>query len=218
MKNRYSSELMNKGIFMNSKGIFGLLILIILTFFLVSSINAADNKTIVSDNNANENYNLQFNQSYEPSVVHKDDVVEVYLHVKNVGQDTYHNLSILYPLPQGLNLLIFPVEYDNSTWFIDTLYPGEDDLLTLVCVPTIAGKTYEFTAGVGSQTIMNSTMDMYVEGENTNSSNGTDIFDGGVIKAVGSVNNSDLSLKQTANPILVLLFAIIFIPFIRIKY
>ena len=92
MKNRYSFELMKKGIIMNSKGIFGLLILIILTLFLVSSINAADNKTIVSDNNANENYNLQFNQSYEPSVVHKDDVVEVYLNVKNVGQDTYHNL------------------------------------------------------------------------------------------------------------------------------
>lgn len=202
---------------MNSKSIFGLLSLIILTLFLVSNINAADNETIISDNNANENYNIEFNQSYEPSVVHKGDIVDVYLHVKNVGQDTYHNLSIVYPLPQGLNLLIFPSEYDNRTWFIDTLYPGEDDLLTLVCIPTVADKTYEFTVGIDSQTLINSTMDLYVEGE-TNSSNNTDIFDGGAIKAVDAINNSDLSLKETANPIFVLLFAIIFIPFIRIKY
>ena len=91
-------------------------------------------------------------------------------------------------------------------------------MLTLVCVPTIANKVYEFNAGIGSQTLLNSTMDIYVEGENTNSSNNTDIFDGGAIKALDSINNSDLSLKETANPILVLLFAIIFIPFIRIKY
>lgn len=218
MKNRYLIDLLKKGIIMNYKSIFGILLLITLTLFLVSSINAADNETVILDNNANEDYNLEFNQSYDPSVVHKGDIFEVYLHVRNVGQDTYHNLSILYPLPQGLNLLIFPVEYDNSTWFIDTLYPGEDDMLTLVCVPTIAGKVYEFNAGIGSQTLLNSTMDIYVEGENTNSSNNTDIFDGGAIKALNSINNSDLSLKETANPILVLLFAIIFIPFIRIKY
>ena len=71
---------------------------------------------------------------------------------------------------------------------------------------------------VSADGISKITMDIYVEGENTNSSNNTDIFDGGAIKALDSINNSDLSLKETANPILVLLFAIIFIPFIRIKY
>lgn len=202
---------------MSSKNIFLVLILIVLTLFLVDSVSASDNDTANDDIASYEDsviVNLDFEQSYNPETVNKGDVFEVYLSVKNTGSETYRNLSINYPLPPGLDVLIYPSEYkDNSVWVIDSLYPNETNSLTLICSALISNTTYEFTAGVGNESV--GTMDVYCQPENVvPDNNSTDTSHCGLIKSL----NEGHSLKDTANPILLLLFTIIFIPYIRLKY
>ncbi|MBR6024428.1 MAG: hypothetical protein IK044_05640 [Methanobrevibacter sp.] len=203
---------------MNSKNIFLALILIVIALALVSNVSAADNGT------ANDNItqyedsivtNLDFEQSSEPSVVNKGDIFEARLSVTNIGSETYHNLTIYYPLPAGLEVLIYPVEYQNdSMWVIDTLYPNETNYLTLICSALISNTTYVFTASVDNETV--STTDVYCQPDIVppDNNNTSDISHEGLIKSISEGN----SLKETANPILLLLFTIIFIPFIRLKY
>ena len=206
---------------MNSKNIFLALALILIALFLIGNVSATDNVT-VNDYLESDDIvtNLEFEQNYNPSTVTKGDVFDVYLNVKNVGPNTYHNLTISYPLPEGLDVLIFPVEYkDNSIWIIDVLYPDTSNRLTLVCSPLISNTTYEFTVGVGNQSV--STMNVYCQPDpvipddnGTDTSNTTDNSYTGLIKSIAEGK----TLKNTANPILLLLFTIIFIPFIRLKY
>ena len=205
---------------MNSKNILlALIITAFALFLLVSSVSAVDNGT-VNDNNVfygdNAVEDLEFEQTYEPEIIHKDDIFESHLAVKNVGSKTYHNLTINYPLPEGLEVLICPVEYQNSSvWVIDTLYPNETNSLTLVCSALVANTTYEFSASVGNESV--TTMDVYCQPEETivpDDYNNTHSSSSGLIKSV----TEGKSLEETANPIFLLLFTIIFIPYIRLKY
>ena len=80
----------------------------------------------------------------------------------------------------------------------------------------VSNTTYEFTASLGNESV--TTMDVYCPGENIipddDGGNNTDSSSSGLIKSVTEGKN----LKDTANPILLLLFTIIFIPYIRLKY
>lgn len=211
---------------MNSKIILLSLFISVFALFVISSVCAIDNETILQDNSSQVdeiNSDLEFNQDYSQNIVQKNEIFEVYLSVKNNGLDTFHNLSIYYPLPEGLKLLIFPKEYDGQSWFIDTLYPSETTTLTLICEPLIANTTYDFVVSYGGTEI--SEMNIYCE-----PSKDSDIIpdnpipdnpipdDYGMINALKSVNSDNTELKDTANPIFLLLFTLIFIPYIRIKY
>lgn len=202
---------------MNSKNIFLALILIAFALVIASNVSAADNGTANGTIVSHEDSiitNLDFEQSSEPSVVNKGDIFEAHLSVTNIGSETYHNLTIYYPLPPGLDVLIYPVEYKNdSIWVIDTLYPNETNYLTLICSALVSNTTYEFTASVGNESV--GTMDVYCQPEIVIPvNNSTDVSHDGLIESLSEGN----TLKETANPILLLLFTIIFIPFIRLKY
>lgn len=203
---------------MNSKKIFLALALIAISLFLIGSVSATDNDTVNDDSSSYDDNivtNLEFEQSYDPYTVNKDDTFEVYLNVKNVGPETYHNLTIYYPTPEGLNVLIYPSEYrDYSVWVIDTLYPNETNCLTLICTALIPNTTYEFTASVGNQTV--TAIDVYCQPDPIVPDDNctTDTSHEGLIKSVAEAK----TLAKTANPILLMLFTIIFIPFIRLKY
>ena len=135
---------------MNSRFILLSFALIFSTLFLIGGVSAKDNVTILSDNNLdNDVLNLELNQNYTPDSINKGQLFDLYLSVKNKGSDPYHNLTILYNLPKGLELVLWPDEYsNNSTWNIDTLYPGETNTLTLVCLPMYSNYTYELTASI----------------------------------------------------------------------
>lgn len=204
---------------MNFKNIFLVVIITVLALFLISNVNAVDNNTADNDIELYEDAvstDLEFEQTSDSQVVNKGDIFETHLSVKNVGSKTYNNLTINYPLPAGLELIISPVEYQNDLWVIDTLYPNETNYLTLVCVALVSNTTYEFTASLGNESV--TTMDVYCPGENIipddDGGNNTDSSSSGLIKSVTEGKN----LKDTANPILLLLFTIIFIPYIRLKY
>ena len=209
---------------MRSKNILFALLMIILALMLVSTVNALDNDTVLDDNkpHAISDYpDLVFEQSYDPKVVYKDNVFEVLLSVRNTGQNTYHNVSIFYPLPDGLELMIWPSEYENSVWLIDTLYPGELNTLTLVCIPKIANTTYEFQAIVDGETVAD--MEIYCEEAPEPEPEPVPPFDpdshgGGAVDIVKSAATNGISLHDAGNPIFLLLFMIIFIPYIRLKY
>ena len=203
---------------MTFKRILFAFVLIVLALFVITNISAADNDTVTNNNTVvgvDDSSNLQFEQSYNPPTVTKGNILEVYLAVKNIGSETYNNLTILYPLPKGLEVLIHPSEYkDNSVWTIDSLYPNETNTLTLVCVPTVSNVTFEFTASVDGGNV--STMDIYCQ-PSKNPDVGPGNGSGGMVDAIGSVSSNG-SLKDAGNPIFLLLFTLIFIPYIRIKY
>ena len=203
---------------MNSKNIFLALAITVFALFLIDNVSAVDNGT-VNDNIVSYGdstvTDLEFEQSHDPQIVNKDDIFEAHLSVKNVGPKTLNNLTINYPLPPGLEVIISPVEYqNNSVWVIDTLYPNETNYLTLVCVALVSNTTYEFTASVGNESA--TTMDVYCQPENSipDDNNTGDASSSGLIKSV----TEGKTLKDTANPILLLLFTIIFIPYIRLRY
>ena len=209
---------------MNSKNILFSFLILVLALIIVSAANAIDNETVLDDNtqqDVSKYPDLKFEQSYDPTIVHIEDVFEVYLNVHNTGLNTYHNLTVLYPLPNGLELLVYPPEYtNNSIWAIDTLYPNELSTLTLVCLPKIANTTYEFAASVDGQTVTE--MDIYCEDAPIPDVDPDYPSDGGggMVDAVKSMadNPNGINLKDTANPIFLLLFTIIFIPYIRLRY
>ena len=201
---------------MASKNILFFCLIIVFALLLVSTASAIDNDTVLGDNNPqsiSDYSDLKFNQSYTPTTVYKQEIFEVFLSVENTGSRTYHNLSILYPLPNGVELMMYPSEYENnSVWIIDSLYPGERNTLTLVCIPTIANTTYEFEANVGGQTVT----DLGVFCEPQEESGADSHYDDGVVNYLDNINKTNL--KEAANPIFLLLFTRIFIPFIRLKY
>ena len=205
---------------MRSRNIIFSFLMLILALVLVSSVSALDNDTVLDDNSpqsVSDYPDLVFEQSYDPKVVYKDNVFEIFLSVRNTGQNTYHNISILYPLPDGLELVVWPSEYDSSVWLIDTLYPGDLNTLTLVCIPKIENTTYEFPAMVDGQTV--SDMEIYCEeAPEPEPPVGPDHHGRGAVDVVKSAAANGIDLKDTGNPIFLLLFMIIFIPYIRLKY
>ncbi|MBR0271001.1 MAG: DUF11 domain-containing protein [Methanobrevibacter sp.] len=136
---------------MNSKVLLLSFVFILFGLSVMGGVCAIDNSTTLGDNNIQpDTSNLEFTQNYTPTNINKNQVFEVLLNVKNTCPDTLHNLTILYKLPDQLNLIIWPDEYiNNSIWSIDTLYPNEDKTLTLVCIPTASNHTYEFTTDTG---------------------------------------------------------------------
>ncbi|MBQ9025353.1 MAG: DUF11 domain-containing protein [Methanobrevibacter sp.] len=138
---------------MNSKTLLLSFVYILFILSIISGVCAIDNSTALDDNNMESDAsNLEFDQNYTPSTLNKDQVFEVFLNVKNTGSDTLHNLTILYRMPEHLDLIIWPDEYiNNSTWYVDTLYPSENKTLTLVCVPTLSNHTYKFTVDQGNE-------------------------------------------------------------------
>lgn len=204
---------------MSSRNIIFSLFILILVLFLVSTANALDNETVLDDNTQQDvsNYpDIKFKQSYDPTNVYTNEVFEVYLSVENTGLNTYRNVTIFYPLPNGVELLVYPPEYlNNSIWTIDTLYPNEISILTLVCLPKIANTTYEFMASVDGQTVS----DIYVHCEDAPPvPDDPSPNPGGMIDSLKSIGDNGIGLKETANPIFLLLFMIIFIPYIRLRY
>ena len=205
---------------MNSKNILFSFLIVILTFLIVSTVNAIDNETVLGDNTqqgVSDYPDLKFEQSYTPRNVYTDNIFDVFLSVKNTGLNTYRNVSILYPLPNGLELLVYPPEYlNNSIWTIDSLYPGEISTLTLICIPKIANTTYEFAASIDGQTVTE--MDVYCEDAPIPDIDPDYPGGGGMVDAVKSIGDNGIDLKDTANPIFLLLFMIFFIPYIRLRY
>ncbi|WP_407381006.1 hypothetical protein [Methanobrevibacter sp.] len=133
---------------MDSKFLLLSFVLILSGLSIIGGVFAVDNGTAFGDSNMYSDVsNLEFSQNYTPDSINKGQIFEIFLSVKNTGDDPYRNLTVLYRLPEGLDLLIWPDEYsDNSIWTIDTLYPNETSSLTLVCVPKYSNYTYTFTA------------------------------------------------------------------------
>ena len=208
---------------MKSKNIIFSFLMIILALLLVSTASASDNDTVLDANSPqvlSEYPDLVFEQSYDPKIVYKDSLFEVFLSVRNTGQNSYQNVSIYYPFPDGLELVIWPSEYNDPIWFIDTIYPGERNTLTLVCIPKIANTTYDFPAIVDGQTVTD--VKIYCEDVPEPEPGPEPHVDpshhGGAIDVVKSVGENGISLKDAGNPIFLLLFMIIFVPYIRLKY
>ena len=198
---------------MESKKILLSILIIGFALVLVCNVSAADNESISDNNLIQEDsvyQDIELEQRYGPTtIIHKDEIFNVFLTVRNTGNNTYNNLLINYPLPKGLEVLIYPVEYDGTVWTIDTLYPGESNTLTLVCRPLISGTTYEFQASLDG--INTSEMDVYCEGSiptNNTDNNG---------QTLDAINNEISILKNTANPIYLLFFALFLIPYFRLR-
>jgi hypothetical protein len=198
---------------MNFKKFLLSILLITFALLLISNVCAADNESVLENNilQGDSAYpDLEFEQKYGPSTtIHEDDVFNAYLNVKNTGNKLYKNLTIYYPLPKDLELIIYPIEYDGSYWTIDTLNPGESNTLVLVCSPLVPNTTYEFIAAFNGQEVTK--MDVYCEPA-ANPDNNTDHHE-----VMGIIPDETSVLKNTANPIFLLLFALIFIPYIRLK-
>ena len=73
---------------MNSKNILFSFLILVLALVIVSAANAIDNETVLDDNTqqgVSKYPDLKFEQSYDPTIVHTEDVFEVYLKVHNTG-------------------------------------------------------------------------------------------------------------------------------------
>lgn len=141
---------------------------ICLTLLLVclslACVSASDNVT--SDalaNNPNSSLNpenIKINHYYTPEKVVDNELVTVVVNVTNEGQIAYHNLTLYYNLPQGIEPLIWPSEYVNGTWTIDSLYPGKYYSLMIVGMITVSNTTLTTTLSDDNETL--STLDIRV--------------------------------------------------------
>lgn len=142
--------------FMKTKA--GLTLLTILLVFLsLACVSASDNDNAdIIANGEDSSVNpgdLDIQHNYNPTTVVEGEYFYLYVNVTNKGQTDYHDLTLYYNVPEGLDLLICPSEYVNGAWTIDSLHPGQTQSLTLVCVPLVSNVTLNSSVSVGNQTL-----------------------------------------------------------------
>ena len=144
----------------------GLTLLTILFVLLsLACVSASDsNADDIVANDADSSVNpddLDIQHNYNPDKVIKGQYFTLFVNVTNNGQVDYSNLSLFYNVPEGLEMIIWPSEYVNGKWTIDSLHPGESDTLSIVCMPTVSNVTLTPSLSDGVQTLstLNVTID-----------------------------------------------------------
>ena len=216
---------------MNLKHLLFTLFIVFFVFAVVNTATAVDNGTdIVNDapndvsipgvdvNQPNNDISqstidtcqsdIELSESYEPSIVYKGDLVNVYLTVKNNGNSTIHDLIIYYKMPKEFDFLIYPSEFENGSFIIDSLYPGELIKYTFICKALVSNVTAIFGASLDGSSFI--PLDIFVQSDNDNNqSNQSGINDGG-----NKINTGHANLQPTGNPLTLLLLGLLSIPFI----
>ena len=184
------------------------LIMVFSIFALTNAVSASENDTgFVNDTSEDiSTPDVDISQSYEPSTVSKGDVVDVYVDVKNNGNNAIQNLTIFYKIPKEFDLLIYPSEYENGMFIIDSIAPGQILRYTFICRALVSNVTAIFEASMDGSSII--PLDIFVQPESgNNNSNQTDINGSGQI-----VNNAPINLNPAGNPFALLLLGLFLIP------
>lgn len=149
---------------MKTRKIVTTLCLFLLSLILIGCVSAADNVTdeviAAGDDGSVEDISLEVFQNYTPSEVHMGEYITICVGITNVGITEYTNLPILYRMPEGLDTIIWPSEYDRETWLIDSLHPGETDTLTLICQPLVSNTTLTTNVYINGKWM--DSMDIYI--------------------------------------------------------
>ena len=184
--------------------------LLVIFFILALSnvVSAAENDTYFANDTPNDvsTPDIDISQSYGPSIVNKDDVVDVYLDITNNGNETVHNLTIFYNVPKEFQLLIYPAEYNGGKIIIDSLYPGETVRFTFISQALESNVTATFEASLDGSTMI--PLDIYVQPESgNNESNQSDSSNSGQI-----FNNVNFDSNSTGNPFALLILGLFMLP------
>lgn len=193
---------------MKFKQVLFALIVIFFIFALANVVSAAENNTAFVNNTQNDvsTPDIDISQSYWPSVVNKDDAIDVYLDITNNGNETVHNLTIFYNVPKEFQLLIYPAEYDGEKIIVDSLYPGEKIRFTFVSQALESNVTATFEAGLDGSTMI--PLDIYVQPESgNNESNQSDSSNSGQL-----FNNGNFDSNSTGNPFALLILGLFMLP------
>ena len=193
---------------MKFKQVLFALIVIFFIFALANVVSAAENNTAFVNNTQNDvsTPDIDISQSYWPSVVNKDDAIDVYLDITNNGNETVHNLTIFYNVPKEFQLLIYPAEYDGEKIIVDPLYPGEKIRFTFVSQALESNVTATFEAGLDGSTMI--PLDIYVQPESgNNESNQSDSSNSGQL-----FNNGNFDSNSTGNPFALLILGLFMLP------
>ena len=214
---------------MNLKHLLFTLFIVFSVFAVVNTATAVDNGTDIVDDAPNDVSNpeidvnhpnndisqsgidespsdIEISQSYDPQIVYKGDLVNVYISFKNNGNSTVHDLIIYYNLPKEFDFLIYPSEFENGKFNIDSIYPGELIKYTFICKALISNITAIFEVSFDGSTFI--PLDIYVQPDNNNQSNQSDINDDGYNK----INTDSVNSQPTGNPLALLLLGLISIP------
>lgn len=215
---------------MNLKHLLFTLFIVFSVFAVVNTATAVDNGTDIVDDTPNDVSNheidvnqpnndisqsgidespsdIEISQSYDPQIVYKGDLVNVYISFKNNGNSTGHDLIIYYNLPKEFDFLIYPSEFENGKFNIDSIYPGELIKYTFICKALISNITAIFEVSLDGSTFI--PLDIYVQPDNNNNqSNQSDINDDGYNK----INTDSVNSQPTGNPLALLLLGLISIP------
>lgn len=143
----------------------GFICLALLLFCLsLACVSASDNVTgdaLANNPNSSLNpENITIDHYYTPENVTDNQLVTIVVNVTNKGQIDYHNLTLYYNLPQGIEPIIWPSEYVNGTWIIDSLYVGESYPFMIVGLITVSNTTLITTLSDENETL--STLDIIV--------------------------------------------------------
>jgi hypothetical protein len=129
--------------------------------FLISSVSAEDNvsdsnELLLGDIGVND---IEVSQNCSDYIVFDKDFV-LSIDLTNVGESTLNNLSVLYKLPEGIELIISSGDYDNGVWSINSIEPKKTATLSFVAKPHVSNT--ELTSNVFFDDEIVSTMDFYV--------------------------------------------------------
>ncbi|WP_407414632.1 hypothetical protein [Methanobrevibacter sp.] len=185
------------------------LIAVFFIFALTNVVSASDNDTIFVNDTSEDisTPDVDISQSYEPSTVSKGDMVNVYVDVKNNGNEAIHNLTIFYKIPKEFNLLIFPAEYNDGKFIIDNIVPGEILRYTFICQALVSNVTAIFEASLDGSSFI--PLNIYVQPENVNNESNQSDINGSTSQIV---NNAPIGLNSAGNPFALLILGLLLIP------
>ncbi len=193
---------------MKFKYVFFALIVVFSIFALANAVSADENETVIANYTQEDvsTPDIDISQSYEPSTVSKDDVVNVYVDVINNGNETINDLTIFYKIPKEFNLLLYPSEYDDGKFVIDSLYPGQLLRYTFICQALVSNVDAIFEASLDGSSIIPLVITVQPEGS-TNESNQSDVNGFSHV-----VNNAPTELSPAGNPFALLILGLFLLP------
>lgn len=195
---------------MKFKRVLFALIIVFSIFALTNAVSADENDTAIVNDTLDDisTPDVDISQSYEPSIVSKDDIVDVYVDVKNNGNESINNLTIFYNIPKEFDLLIYPAEYANGMFVIDGIQPGEIIRYTFICKALISNVTAIFEASLDGSSII--PLDIFVQPEGGNNESNQSDINGSTTSQI--VNNAAIGLNPAGNPFALLIFGLLLIP------
>lgn len=195
---------------MKFKHVLFALIIVFSIFALTNAVSADENDTAFVNDTPEDisTPDVDISQSYEPSIVSKDDNVDVYVDVKNNGDESINNLTIFYIIPKEFDLLIYPAEYENGMFLIDVINPGEILRYTFICKALVSNVTAVFEASLDGSHII--PLDIFVQPESGNNESNQSDVNGGSTSQI--VNNVAIGLNAAGNPFALLILGLLLIP------